>query len=101
MPCPVCGLPNGFHDEKKHAEHEIPRHLLKESGWAKEAYKEMIRERKAAEADAALLAEVLALAEQEVERRLPSEELERRLKEIKEGADNGRQDPSDTVPTVL
>lgn len=101
MPCPVCGLPHGFHDESKHAEHEIPRHLLKESGWAKEAHKQLIKERKAAEADTALLAEVLALAEQEVEQRLPSEELEQRLKQIKEEADSGRQDPSDTVPTVL
>lgn len=26
-PCPFCGLPDGFHDEDVHAQHEVPRHL--------------------------------------------------------------------------
>jgi hypothetical protein len=49
--CPICGLGGGFHDsdekESKHREHEVPRELLKEPGWAKEAYAELRRERAA------------------------------------------------------
>jgi hypothetical protein len=35
-PCPVCGLPAGFHDRDKHGEHHVPRQLLKAAGWHKE-----------------------------------------------------------------
>jgi hypothetical protein len=35
-PCPVCTLTGGFHDRDAHAEHEVPRDLLKKTGWQKE-----------------------------------------------------------------
>jgi hypothetical protein len=41
-PCPICGLEGGFHDTDnkagKHAQHEVPREVLKDAGWAKEAH---------------------------------------------------------------
>lgn len=40
LSCPICDLDDGFHDHKKHAEHEVPRELLKEAGWAKKAHEE-------------------------------------------------------------
>ena len=50
-PCPVCGMDGGFHDTDnktgKHASHEVPRELLLEPGWAKEAHEELKRERAA------------------------------------------------------
>lgn len=76
-PCPICGLEGGFHDSddknSKHAEHQVPRELLKESGWAKEAHAELKRERaeKEAERIAALEAElgveVVIVEDEEVE----------------------------------
>lgn len=36
-PCPICELPGGFHDSTVHsAKRDIPRELLKETGWQKE-----------------------------------------------------------------
>lgn len=50
-PCPVCGLDGGFHDhnnkEGKHAQHEVPRALLLETGWHKEVHEKWKREQAA------------------------------------------------------
>lgn len=54
--CPVCKLEGGFHDhdvkDGKHAQHEVPRELLKEPGWAKQAHEELKREIREKEAEA-------------------------------------------------
>lgn len=35
-PCPICGLPGGFHDYQIHGRHRPPTHLLKAKGWQKQ-----------------------------------------------------------------
>jgi hypothetical protein len=89
-PCPVCCLEGGFHDAGKHSEREVPRELLKEPGWVKTAHDALVQQKKAADAElAALLAEVLDLADQEVEARLPEDELVRRREQLKAETNEG------------
>jgi hypothetical protein len=61
-PCPTCHLTGGFHDTDnktgKHAQHQVPREVLKESGWVQVAHEELKRERAAKkEEEARLFAE--------------------------------------------
>lgn len=46
-PCPVCAAPGGFHDKDKHSEHEVPRELIKESGWLPKLLEEERRRKEA------------------------------------------------------
>jgi len=34
--CPVCWLGGGFHETSIHAAHQVPRELIKETGWHKQ-----------------------------------------------------------------
>jgi hypothetical protein len=34
--CPTCWLLDGFHDKDAHVAYQVPRELLKESGWHKQ-----------------------------------------------------------------
>lgn len=59
-PCWICGLEGGFHDTDnkagKHVQHEVPREVLKETGWHKLAHEELLRERAERDEMAALIA---------------------------------------------
>jgi len=45
--CPICGLEGGFHLSEVHAQHEVPREVLKEPGWHKAAHEELLWNRAA------------------------------------------------------
>lgn len=69
-PCPVCRQPGGFHLAAVHDQHEVPRELLKESGWAKEAHEELKREQVERAAQIAAIAEQIVEQDAELLERL-------------------------------
>lgn len=60
-PCPICAEPGGFHLAAVHDQRQVPRELLKEPGWVKEAHEEWKREQ------AERAARIAAIADQIVE----------------------------------
>lgn len=77
-PCPICRQPGGFHLSAIHDQHEVPRELLLEPGWVKEAHEKLKAERAAKEhaARVAAIAEQIVDEHAEILERLAAEPIE-------------------------